>query len=122
MSRDLIRIMHALFLPAARRYRPALWQTSADVYRTRDGWLVKFDLAGVRPQDLTLSVQGPYLTVEGTRRDCVTQAECNHYQLEISYSSFRRTLELPCDLDQAQLATDYDNGMLLVRIQTEANP
>ena len=25
------------------------WNPNADVYRTREGWTVKFDLAGVRP-------------------------------------------------------------------------
>jgi HSP20 family protein len=121
MSRDLIRLMHALFLPAARTYRQELWRPSADVYRLRDGWLVKFDLAGVRPEDCRLSIQGGRLTVQGTRRDCFTQEECHHYLLEISYSHFERTLELPGDLEQAQLTTSYQDGMLLVRLQTEAN-
>ena len=32
---------------------------SADVYRTRDGWLVKFDLAGVADQDVTVTYSRP---------------------------------------------------------------
>ena len=49
MSRDLIRLMHALFLPGAEAYEgPAPWRPHADVYRTSNGWLVKFELAGTR--------------------------------------------------------------------------
>ena len=40
----------------AERQTP--WQPSADVYRTRDGWLVKFDLAGVKTEDVTVSMRG----------------------------------------------------------------
>src|SRR5690242_19219294 len=46
MASDLIRMMHALFLPAAHEVRHVPWHPYADVYRTPEGWLVKFDLAG----------------------------------------------------------------------------
>jgi HSP20 family protein len=116
---DLIRLMHSLFLPAAGELQRAAWQPSADVYQTRDGWLVKFDLAGVRPDDLTLTIEGRRLTVRGTRRDWSTEQDCCCYRMEISYSRFERTVELPGDLELARIATDYQYGMLLVRIQTE---
>ena len=41
MARDVIRLMQALFLPAARAVRRRRLASRADVYRTRDGWLVK---------------------------------------------------------------------------------
>ena len=44
---------------------------------------------------------------------------CRHYHMEISYSTFERTLELPVDLEPARIATEYKDGMLLVRIRTE---
>ena len=47
---------------------------------------------------------------------------CSHYVLEISYSHFERTIELPTNLERARIATEYQYGLLLVRIQTEATP
>jgi HSP20 family protein len=120
MAKDLIRLMQSLFLPAARGFRSPRWEPSADVYRTRDGWLVKFDLAGVRPEDVSLSVAGPRLTVRGIRRDCFLEKECCQYRMEIAYSHFERTLELPSNLEEAHISADSQLGMLLVRIQTEA--
>jgi HSP20 family protein len=120
MPSDLIRLMHSLFLPVAERFHEPLWQPSVDVYRTRKGWVVKFELAGVRPEDIEVTVAGTHLTVRGSRRDWLSEEGCSHYRMEISYSHFERTLELPCDLGKARVTTEYDCGLLLVRIETEA--
>jgi len=121
MSRDLARILQSLFWPAARTFRPPHWQPPADVYQTATGWLVKFDLAGIRPEDVTLEVHGRRLTVRGTRRDRVVEHGCHCYQMEIAYSRFERRIELPSDLTHAALTTEYRDGMLLVYIPTEAD-
>lgn len=120
MSRDLRRLMHALFLPAAGRFREACWQPPVDVYQTRTGWLIKYDLAGVRPEDVHVHIDGRRLIVQGTRRDSCTDEDCHCYRMEISYSHFERTIELPINLERARITTEYQYGLLLVRIQTEA--
>jgi HSP20 family protein len=94
------------------------WTPAADVYRTAYGWLVKFELAGVRTEDVRIAASGHRLSIEGTRRDS-TPAECPEcHRLEISYSRFARSLELPCDLQGTELEVSYENGMLLVRLRT----
>jgi HSP20 family protein len=119
MPGDLIRLMQSFFLPAAGTFRDALWQPPADVYRTRKGWLVKFELAGVRPEDIRLTARGRLLTIQGARRDWFVEEECSCYRMEISYSHFKRTIELPCEVDPGCVRTEYQYGLLLVHIQTE---
>ena len=117
MAQDLIRFMQSLFLPAAQAGTGAAWQPYADIYRTRDGWLVKLDLAGVRPEDVQISASGDRLTVRGIRRDWSLQEGCCHYQMEIAYSRFERTITLPADLDRARLSAEHRNGMVLIHIR-----
>jgi HSP20 family protein len=119
---DLIRLMHSLFLPAAGKLHEPLWQPSVDVYRTRRGWLIKFEVAGVRPEDIRVGVNGQRLTVQGTRRDLFAEEESSCYRMEITYSHFERTIELPCQIDAERVRTDYQYGLLVVHIQTEDNP
>jgi HSP20 family protein len=116
MSEDFIRIMHALFLPAGESRYESPWRPAADVYRGCNGWLVKFELAGVRPEDLELTVLGNRLTLRGIRRDNTALEGCRYYQMEIAYSPFERSLTLPCDLERANVTSEYRDGMLLVRI------
>jgi HSP20 family protein len=115
MSRDLARLMQALFLPTAAG-SPAPWAPAADVYRTTSGWLVKLDLAGMRPDDIDVEVVGCQLTIRGTRRDCLIQEESRCHQMEIAYGPFERIVQLPCDLGRAPITCDYRDGMLIVRI------
>src|SRR4051794_8263451 len=124
MSKDLIRLMHALFLPGAEACQDAPWQPHTDVYRTADGWLVKFELAGVRAEDVELEVLGGRMKLCGVRRDCVREEARKfglpspvHYRMEIAYSRFERTLDLPCDLKRAEITTEFRDGLLLVRIK-----
>jgi HSP20 family protein len=119
MTRDFTNLLQALFWPAARTFRQPHWQPAVDVYRTPTGWLVKFDLAGVRAEDIALEAQGNRLLVRGIRRDCFTEEGCRCYRMEIAYSHFERSIELPCDLQHAGISTDYRDGMLRVHIETE---
>ena len=121
MAGDRVRVTRLLFLPAAEQYHTVVWRPAVDVYRTNKGWLVKYELAGVRPEDIRLTAAGSRLTVEGRRRDWFAEEDCCCYSMEISYSHFERTIELPADLERADIAPRFENGMLLVRIETEAN-
>lgn len=93
------------------------WQPAVDVYRAQFGWILKFDLAGVRLDDVHVHVGKRAVTVSGVRRDSLLEeAGCCHYSMEISYSRFERTIELPDDLDTAKFRLDYRDGILFVRI------
>jgi HSP20 family protein len=94
-----------------------VWQPAVDVYRTADGWILKFDLAGVKLEDVQVNVGSRTVTVSGVRRDwLLEEAGCCHYSMEINYSRFERTIELPGYLDRAKFRLDYRDGILFVRI------
>jgi HSP20 family protein len=118
MSNDLSRLLHVLLHPAAESCASVHWSPPVDIYRTGDGWLVKFDLAGVLRTDLQLTVSEGRLMLSGRRRDrCIEEgAACSAYSMEITYSDFQRTVELPSPIESMQITTDYRDGMLLVRL------
>ncbi len=117
MSRDLIRLMQSFF-PPNKLIGETAWRPAVDVYRTPKGWLLKFDLAGVRPEDVSLKVEGCRVTIAGVRRDLMTEEGCHYYRMEITYNHFERGVDLPCEVEPASVATDYRNGMLLVYLTT----
>lgn len=114
--RDETRFRRIFFLTSLPSAQPSSWQPRADVYRTPSGWLIKFELAGVEPQDISISLQSGRLVVRGTRRDenIVPGGRC--YHMEIAYSQFERVLELPEVTEAAHIATSYRQGMLLVEV------
>jgi HSP20 family protein len=113
MARDTIRRTSVFHAPTGDRG----WVPALDVYQLRDGWLVKADLAGVRPQEVAVRVVGRTLTIAGARHDTCIGEGCALYLMEISYSRFERSIDLPCDPGPADVQTDYRDGMLLIHIR-----
>jgi HSP20 family protein len=122
MSRDLIRLMHSLFLPTAVAFREASWRPAVDICRTAHGWLVKFDLAGVRTQDIQVIACGKRLCIRGQRRDWTEHETHTYHRMEIAYGWFERTLDFPDTLEAAEISSEYQDGILLIRIRTEEAP
>jgi HSP20 family protein len=118
MARDVVRFV-SLFYSAGTEQAPE-WRPPTDVYRTPEGWLVKFELAGVRPEDIELTARGSALRIRGRRRDSCLEPGCRQLHMEIAYSRFERQVELPGDLQRSNITTEFRDGMLLVRIQREA--
>lgn len=109
----------AVFLLPGSQPHEAVWRPLVDVYRLQDGWLLKFDLAGVRREDVEVRMTGCSVTVAGIRRDWVLEQGARHYSMEISYSRFERTVELPCELQDVQYSLEYRDGILFVRMASK---
>ena len=104
-----------------RHSRPSgrLWCPAADVYRTADGWIVKVDLAGIKPSDVEVTVDGDVLRVSGSRRDGTCGEGVSHYQLEITYSRFEKMIQFPRSIEHVQIERDYRDGLLTLRLREE---
>ena len=101
-----------------RTARPSgrLWNPSADVYKTRDGWIVKVDLAGVCADDLEIGVTGNLLRIGGCRRDTLYREDYRYHQMEITYSHFEKTIQIPGKIESASIE-DYRDGFLIVSLR-----
>ena len=108
-------------IQGARDKRPSgrLWCPAADVYRTDDGWIVKVDLAGIRPGDIEITLDDRVLRISGSRRDGTCGEGISHYQLEITYSRFEKMIQFPRSIDHSTIERDYRDGLLILRLREE---
>lgn len=95
-----------------------LWYPAADIYRTRDGWIVKVDLAGVSAEELEITIEGATLHIAGCRRDTFYGEGVSCHQLEITYSRFEKVLSFPCSIEGATLLRDYRDGLLILHLRS----
>ena len=102
-----------------RRPSGPLWQPAVDIYRCPEGWKIKFDLAGVKPEDVQVMVVADSLIVRGVRRDTVITEGWSYHQLEITYSRFERVLTIPCDLEQSKIRSECMEGWLILHIDCQ---
>lgn len=107
-------------MPVGRRLQPAtrLWCPAADVYRTPDGWIVKVELAGVRADEVEISLGRTTLSIAGCRRDTFYDEGVQLHQLEITYSRFERVFQFPCAIEGALLERDYRDGLLILHLRS----
>lgn len=117
-TRDFDRIVRRAFGPAS--FGPAL---PMDTVR-RDGELVlRFDVPGVDPEKIDVTVDRGVLTVSATREDDRTEGE-NPVVRERLFGSFTRRVRLSDNLDAEAIEASNHDGVLEIRIpvREEAKP
>ncbi|MFZ6030918.1 MAG: Hsp20/alpha crystallin family protein [Chloroflexota bacterium] len=91
---------------------PHLWRPPTDVYEIEDAVVVRIEVAGIREQDLEISLDGRLLSVRGFRSD-VTERRAYH-QIEIPFGEFGVQVELPFSVATDQIQACYQDGFLKV--------
>jgi HSP20 family protein len=92
------------------------WIPNTDVYATDTGLVVKVELAGMKSENLEITVEGHRLRISGSRPDVCRAHKCNFLVMEISYGPFESVLELPSGYDLSQAKAIYVNGFLRIDV------
>jgi HSP20 family protein len=118
MARSIERYLRMMPKANGLRCSENFWYPAADVYRTDAGWVVKVELAGVAPDELSVEISGDTLRVGGVRRDETRTETVSYHQLEITYSRFEKTIRFPCPVEGAVVERRYRDGLLILHIRS----
>jgi len=89
-------------------------QLTIDMYQTKDNVIIKSTIAGVKPEDIDVTIANDMVTIRGERkRDFEASSEDYFYQ-ECYWGSFSRSVVLPVDVDIENVAADLKDGILTV--------
>jgi HSP20 family protein len=94
----------------------AQWIPNTDVYVTDTGLVVKVELAGMRREDLVLTIQDNRIQINGHRPDGCRATKCKFLVMEISYGPFQSVIELPPGYDLRHASAAYQNGFLRIDV------
>lgn len=92
------------------------WVPNTDVYVTEGTLVIKVELAGMKREELELTVEGNRLMISGQRPDGCRAPKCTFLVMEINYGSFECVIEIPPGYDLAQARAVYQNGFLRVDV------
>ncbi|HWL40632.1 MAG TPA: Hsp20/alpha crystallin family protein [Gemmatimonadaceae bacterium] len=99
------------------------WTPAVDVQETESDLRVELELPGIRPEDVEITAENGVLTIRGEKRSERKEGEQARYHIvERSYGSFMRTFQLPQGVDEEQIAAEFENGILCLRIPKAALP
>lgn len=90
-------------------FAPAL-----DIAEKDNCFELRMDIPGIETKDLDVQVQGNTVTISGSRKEEKEEKGKTFHRTERSSGSFSRTVTLPCNVTEKEVAAEYTNGVLSV--------
>ncbi|MBX7115787.1 MAG: Hsp20/alpha crystallin family protein [Myxococcaceae bacterium] len=87
-----------------------------EVKETKDRYLFKADVPGIKEEDLNVTVTGNRLQISGKREEEKEERNDTYYACERSYGTFTRSFTLPEGADFEHVHADLKTGVLTVAV------
>ena len=92
-------------------------ELTVDVYQTPTSIIVQTMVAGVKPEDLELTIARDMITIRGKREESRTIDEENYFAKELYWGSFSRTILLPQEVEPEEAEATENHGLLTIKLQ-----
>lgn len=91
-------------------------QLTVDIFDDGSHIVIQSSMAGVKPEDIDISLQEETLTIRGRRERVKEISEGNFYYRELYWGSFSRAIILPEEVDFPKADAALKNGLLTIRL------
>lgn len=91
-------------------------QLAVDVYQTKDTVVIKAPIAGVKPDDIDISLTEDVLTLRGERKEEIVVDREHYYVQECYWGSFSRSVILPTATVSEKAQAALKDGVLTITI------
>ena len=104
-------------LPSTYLFGDGNWDPKLDISEGRKNITVKVEIPGVEAKDFDISIDGRRLTIKGEKKQEQREKEETYYRVERSYGYFKRTIELPAEVDPNKVDASYKRGILKMKLR-----
>lgn len=91
-------------------------QLTIDVYQTSDAIFIKTITAGVRPDELDISITRDMVTIRGERQMSQEVNDSDYFNRELYWGAFSRTVLLPEEVDVEEAEAEEKHGVLTIKL------
>lgn len=91
-------------------------QLTVDIFDNGSDLIIQSTVAGVKPEDLDLSITNDMITIRGSRKRHEEVNEENYYYKELYWGTFSRSVILPEEVDSDRAEATIKNGLLTVKL------
>ncbi|HPN89720.1 MAG TPA: Hsp20/alpha crystallin family protein [Candidatus Paceibacterota bacterium] len=91
-------------------------ELSVDVYQTDSEIILQSMIAGVKPENLTISITREMITLQGKRERPSDAANDDYFLRELYWGSFSRKVLLPAEVEPTECEAFEKNGLLTIRM------
>jgi HSP20 family protein len=93
------------------------WRPNTDVFESSEEMIILVELAGVRKEEVQLTLKGNILKLAGERRLFRDKADMAYRNMEVNFGPFERNLYLHENVDPDSIQAFYRDGFLEIKIQ-----
>ena len=90
-------------------------ELAIDMYQTPSEIIIKTMVAGVKPEDIDISITRDTITIKGKREESHDVVEDDFFHRELYWGSFSRTIILPQEVEVEEAEAINKNGLLIIR-------
>lgn len=101
-------------LPSVSNQSLKAFVPAVDMYETDKAVVMETPLAGMRPEDVSVSVEKGVLTLKGESKKEHEVEEKNYYRKEVRSGSFYRQLALPAPVLEDKVTAEFKDGVLKI--------
>ena len=91
-------------------------QLAIDVFQTDDDIILRAPIAGVRLEDLEISITDEVINIKGERKEANETARENFFAQECYWGTFSRSYILPIAVSAEKASASLKNGILTIKI------
>ncbi len=91
-------------------------ELTVDVYQTDKDIVVRSAVAGVKAEEIDISVDNDVLTIKGSRKRPEEEKGANHFIRECYWGNFSRRIIIPDEIDPSRIDASMKEGILTIRI------
>jgi HSP20 family protein len=107
--------VHTLFEELIHKpWRTARWNPPVDIRESREAFVIEMDLPGVEAGEVRLLTDGNTLTIEGERELQSCEDERTAHLCERPDGRFTRSFEFNGNIEDRQIESRWQNGVLTV--------
>lgn len=91
-------------------------QLTVDVFQTPDEIIIQSTVAGVKPDELDVSIKQDMVTINGHRKQAFEESDDNYFYKELYWGKFTRSIMLPQEIDEDKAEATLKNGLITIRL------
>ena len=90
-----------------------------DVYQDKDHVIAKFELPGVDPEKVDITIENDVLTLSGSNEETKEVKHEDYYRKEVRSGHFSRSVVLPMAVKGYEAQAQYEKGLLTITMPKE---
>lgn len=100
-----------------KRFSEESWYPTMDMSEGEKDIIIKAEIHGVEQKDIEVSLDGRILTIKGEKKLEKEESDERYHRVESHFGSYKRTIELPADVDESKVEARYKNGVLKINLK-----